>query len=221
VAFFFQSREHFVQLMLGLDLSPLVLRLLSTRRVDRQGPRGDRGATAALLEERGFPAHEPALAFEERFGGVQVFEADADPAVLVVGPYACFALSPYSKVERDLVPMIFGADDTIYTLDARGRGWVCAAMVEGVSRPCARDDRQLLSQAILWRALVGKGVACDVREGPYGAAIAAERKLSVLDEATSDHEAWWGDRSCLVVEIPYGNGYQGPMTYVGCSDSDS
>jgi hypothetical protein len=194
-----------------LDLPALVLGYLANRRVDRDASRGDRDATTTLLVDRGFPAHAPALDFEARYGGLRVFEPDADPAALVVGPYACLAASPYSHHERDLVPMIFGSDDNIYTLDGRGRGWVCNAMVDGTSRPCARDGRQLLAQAVLWRALVTAGFV--TREGAHDEALAAERGVPLLDDATSDHESWWADAAQLVVEIPYGNGYPGPMTY--------
>lgn len=193
-----------------IDLPPLLFELVSPGRLDRAGEHAGRDETGALLEARGFAAHAPALDFEAAFGGVQLLEADAEPPALVVGPYACFAAAPYSKHERDLLPVMFGADDTVYSLDGRGRGWTCAAMVDGSSRPSARDGAQLLAQAILWRVLsTGSSVA---RAGAVGASIAAD--LPVLSWATSDHESWWGDESRLVVEIPYGNGYTGPMTYV-------
>ncbi|MCA9676261.1 MAG: hypothetical protein KC464_14580, partial [Myxococcales bacterium] len=156
------------------------------------------------------------LDFEAAYGGLRVFDAAADPAVpsLVVGPYGCFSAGPYTGHERDLVPVIFGVDDTIYTLDAAGRGWVCAAMVEGVSRPSARDGRQLLTQAILWRALVAHPAGFDIVDGAHGASRAATRGLPVIADATcDDDERWWGDAAQLVVEIPRGNGYPGPMTF--------
>ncbi len=199
--------------MANLDLPSLVLGFAALHRVDREGPRGDGETTEALLAARGFPAHAAALGFEARYGGLRVFEPGADPPALVVGPYSCLASSPYSKGERDLVPVIFGADDAIYSLDTRGRGWTCAAMVESVSRPSARDGRQLLAQAILWRALVNHPAGFVTTEGVHGAERASERGLSPLADATSDHESWWADASQLVVEIAYGNGYAGPMTY--------
>ncbi len=189
-----------------MELSPFVLGFVA--RFDREGGRGE---LAPLLEERGFAAHAAVRAFDERYGGHRVFESDADPPALVIGAYACLSVSPYDKHERDLVPVIFGADDTIYALDGRGRGWVCAAMVEGVSRPCARDGRQLLSQAILWRALGRRNFV--TRKGAHGAELAAACGAPALDDLTSDHEAWWGNDGHLVVEIPYGNGFTGPMTY--------
>ncbi len=190
-------------------LPPAVLALLGTRRIDRGGARGARDETRALLEDRGFVAHAPALDFEARFGGGRLFEADADPAALVIGPYACLSAGPYTRCERDLVPVIFGADDTIYAIDGRGRGWTCAAMVEGVSRPSARDGRQLLVQAILWRVLAG--AAFVAHEGARGRVLADG--AAAYDDATSDHESWWLDGRRLVVEIPYGNGFDRPMTY--------
>jgi hypothetical protein len=194
---------------LGLDLPPAVLALLGARRLDRDGARGDRDELSALLDERSFPSHAPALDFEERFGGARLFEPDMEPAALVVGAYACLSASPYSHHERDLVPVIFGADDTVYSLDGRGRGWTCAAMVEGVSRPSARDGRQLLVQALLWRILsLGN---FQQREGVHGTALASGAPL--FADATSDHESWWLDEHRLVAEIPFGNGYPGPMTY--------
>lgn len=154
-------------------------------------------------------AHAPALEFEARFGGRRLFEADAEPAALVIGPYACLSAGPYTRCERELVPVIFGADDTIYSLDGRGRGWTCAAMVEGVSRPSARDGRQLLVQAILWRILAGSAFVA--HDGARGRELAGG--AAAFGDATSDHESWWLDGRRIVVEIPYGNGYAGPMTY--------
>lgn len=193
----------------AIDLPSLVLTLLPPRRFDREGARGTREETIALLDERGFAAHAGVLAFEASYGGARLLELDLDPPALVVGSYACLSTAPYRRIERDLVPVIFGADDTIYSLDGRGRGWVCAAMVEGASRPSARDGTQLLVQAILWRILsLGRFTH---RPGAVGAAVAAG--LPELPWATSDHEAWWGDASRLVVEIPFGNGHLSPMTY--------
>lgn len=192
-----------------VDLPHLLGELVPPRQLDRAGSRADRDTTAALLDELGFTAHDPVLAFEHVFGGVRLHEPDTDPPALVVGPYACLSAAPYSTRERDLVPVIMALDDTIYSMDARGRGWTCAAMVEGTSRPSARDGAQLLAQAILWR-IVALG-SITRHQGAVGAAIADS--LPILSWATSDHESWWGDATRLVVEIPFGNGHSTPMTY--------
>ncbi len=113
------------------------------------------------------------------------------------------------------MPVVVAWNDVYYALDAKGRGYTHAAMVEGVFRPSAADGRSLLTQAILWRALETHARSFVAREGRHGAAIAKERGLSLLAEATGETERWWGDADGmrLVVEIARGNGFQGPMTY--------
>jgi len=78
-----------------------------------------------LLERSRLPAHQPVLAFEAEYGGLQLFESDLDrePASLCVGPYACLSATTWTGHERDLVPVIFTHDDLIFSLDAEGRGW--------------------------------------------------------------------------------------------------
>jgi len=87
--------------------------------------------------------------------------------------------------------------------------------VEGLSRPCARDGCQLLTQAILWRALTTR-LKIEVLDGRHGDARAGDAGRSPIVEATSDTERWWGDDlDHLIVEIERGNGYAKPMTFVG------
>jgi hypothetical protein len=204
-----------------LDLSPLVRSILAATRVSRAAPRADPATFAAWLDARGYPAHEAVLGFEARYGGLQVFETDPVAPALLVGPFACLADGKYKGKERDLVPVMFAWGDVVYSLDAEGRGFACACMVEGVARFAARDGSQLLTQAILWRRLLAlwerppaeQRVSEDV-DGLHGAARAAALGLGPLSEASSDVERWWGDRDHLVVEIQYGNGYAGPRTSV-------
>lgn len=200
--------------MLDLDLPPIVLALLDARSADRKGPHADVLTTEALLTSRGYPAHPSLLAFEAAYGGLQVFETEPTAPSIVVGPYACFsAAPPYTGRDNDRVPVIFAWDDVSYSLDAEGRGFTCAAMVEGVSRPSARDGRQLLTQAVLWRVLVTHAAFGTMKEGAHGVPIAKELGVPAIPEATSETERWWGDGARLVVEIDRGNGYEHPMTY--------
>ena len=110
-------------------------------------------------------------------------------------------------------PVIFASNDVYYALDAEGRGFTSAAMVEGVWRPSAHDGRSLLTQAILWRALETHPTSFNFHDGLQGAAIAKERGLPLIAEATGETERWWADEKRLIVEIDRGNGYEGPMTY--------
>ena len=198
--------------MLALDLPPFLLAWLSTRRADRGGPRADRGTTAALLADHG--AHAPALDFEAMYGGLRIFNSYyRDVPLLLVGPYACLSAIGPDRHHDGLVPAICNADDSIYSLDTDGRGSMCNRMVQGMWRPCARDGRQLLTQAILWCVLDAHPAGYDVREGRNGASIATEFGLAPIDDATCDDEQWWGDATRLVVEIPWGNGFLGPVTY--------
>ena len=199
---------------LDLDLPQIALDILGSDGAARTGPHAEASTTAALLTKLGYAAHPALLAFEDSYGGLQLFESDPAAAALVVGPYACLSQAPpYTGRERDLVPVIFAWDDVIYSLDADGRGWTCAAMVEGVSRPSARDGRQLLTQAILWRALSKHAASLVSSPGLHGASRAAQRGLAAIVEASGDTERWWGDTVRLVVEITRGNGYEEPLTY--------
>lgn len=199
--------------MLELDLPPLALAWLASKNADRNGPHADDAQTAAWITARGYPAHPALLAFEAAYGGLQVFEASTMPSI-VVGPFACLSTTPhYTGRDQDRVPVVFAWDDLTYTLDASGRGFTCAAMVEGVGRPSARDGRQLLTQAILWRALTTHPAFGTMKEGTHGAAIAKELGVPAIADATSETERWWGEGERLVVEIDRGNGYAHPMTY--------
>jgi len=201
---------------LDLDLPAIVLAILSARDAVRTAPHADRSTTADLLAARGYSAHEAVLAFESSYGGLQLFDSDPSAPSLLVGPYACLSAHPqYTGHERDFVPVIFAWDDLVYSLDHRGRGWTCAAMVEGVSRPSAWNGRQLLTQAILWRAIAAHYATLELRMGLHGRSMADERGLGPIEEATSDTEKWWTDESGarFVVEIARGNGYEEPVTY--------
>jgi hypothetical protein len=201
-----------------LDLPAIAVAHLGARKAARTGKHADAKATAALLTSRGSAVHPAVLAFERAYGGLELFESDPDAAALVVGPYALFSVTPRSSGRGDdLVPVAVALDDVCYALDSRGRGFTKAAMVEGVFRPSAPDGRSLLTQAILWRALVESPRSFVTREGLEGAAIAKERGIPALAEATGETERWWGDARGtsprLVVEIDRGNGHEGPMTY--------
>jgi hypothetical protein len=156
------------------------------------------------------------LSFEAAYGGLELFEADPDAPALVAGPYAFFSAKPkYTGRHRGCVPVIVASNDVYYALDAKGCGFTSAAMVEGMFRPSARDGRALLTQAILWRALETHPGSFVTREGSLGAAMAKERGLAAIAEATGETERWWGDARGmrLVVEIDRGNGHEKPMTY--------
>jgi hypothetical protein len=107
------------------------------------------------------------------------------------------------------------SNDVYYGLDAEGRGVSRAAMVEGTWRRSAREARGALCQAILWRAIQTQVAAFETFEGARGEALAAERRLSPILEASGETERWWGDVQGmrLVVEITRGNGYSTPMTH--------
>ena len=200
--------------MPDLDLPPIARDFLAAHSWHRSGSTADAPTLAGLLAERGYPSPEPVLAFEASYGGLRLVESDPDAPSLVVGAFACLSSAPHYRSREGLVPVIFASDDVVYSLDADGRGWACAAMVEGVSRPTARDGRQLLTQAILWRALAAHPRSFDHKSGRQGEAIARELGLALIDDASSEHEKWWGDLDRLVVEIERGNGFAGPMTYV-------
>ena len=199
---------------LDLDLPAIALAHLAARGATRTGPHADAEATTTLLTGRGYPAHPAVLAFEAAYGGLQLFESDPTLVVLSVGPYACFtALPKYTGLPREVVPVIFACNDVYYALDAEGRGLTNAAMVEGVWRPSAPDGRSLLTLSILWRALETHPASYTFHEGLLGAAMAAERGLTLLADATGETERWWAGDERLVVETDRGNGYEGPMTY--------
>jgi hypothetical protein len=199
---------------LDLDLPAIALAHLSARGATRTGPHADAQATATLLTDRGYPAHPAVLAFETAYGGLQLFESDPALVVLAVGPYACFTAQPkYTGRPREVVPVMFACNDVYYALDLEGRGYTNAAMVEGVWRPSAPNGRSLLTQAVLWRALETHPASYTFQEGRRGAAMAKERSLQPIADATGETERWWADDKRLVVETDRGNGYEGPMTY--------
>jgi hypothetical protein len=199
-----------------LDLPEIAIAYLASCKATRTGEHADGEATRAVVEACGHAAHPAILAFEAAYGGLEIFESDPHAPSLAAGPYAFFsALPKYSARDDDLVPVIVAWNDVYYALDAKGRGFTNAAMVEGVYRPSARDGRALLTQAILWRALETHPASFVSREGKHGAAMAKERKLARIHGSTGETERWWGDANGmrLVVEIDRGNGYAKPMTY--------
>lgn len=195
-----------------LAFSPAVAAALPSTTIQRTGPRADGATFADWIVARGYPAHDAALAFEDAFGGLEVVEPDLPVTALVVGPYACLADGVYKGRENELVPVMFAADDVIYSIGADGRGYACSAMVEGVSLPTADDGLQLLIQALLWRRLAN-GAAWAHRDGRHGRALASERGVPLLPEASSDTQRWWADASGVIVEVERGNGYATPQTW--------
>ncbi len=201
---------------LDLDLPPIAMTYLSNHGAARTADRGDAEETAAALASRGYVAHPAVLAFEAAYGGLELFESDPNAAALMAGPFAFFTSSPnYTGKAGGLVPVAAAWNDVCYALDAKGRGFTKAGMVEGVFRPSAHDGRALLTQAILWRALEAHPRSFVAREGLHGSVMAKERKVARIKGATGETERWWGDGDArqLVVEIDRGNGYEKPMTY--------
>jgi hypothetical protein len=199
-----------------LDLPAIAIAHLAARGAARGGKHAPADATSALLSTRGYEARPEVLAFEEAYGGLELVESDPDAPALVVGPYAFLSALPrYSGRRADLVTVVVASNDVYYALDAKGCGHTKAAMVEGVFRPSAPNGRVLLTQAILWRALETHPGSFATREGLHGAAMAKERGLGPIGEASGETERWWGDADGmqLVVEIDRGNGFEGPVTY--------
>jgi len=200
----------------ALDLPALALALLATRKATRSGKHATAKATRELCVLRGWDPYPAVLAFEKKYGGLEVFETDPDAAALVVGPYASLSASPgYTRRARELVPVAIAWNDVYYALDARGRGFTNAAMVEGTFRPSAPNGRALLTQAILWRALETHPSSFVTHEGRIGATLAKERSLEALTAVAGETERWWTDETGtnLIVEIDRGNGHQEPRTY--------
>ncbi|MFK8004498.1 MAG: hypothetical protein AB8H86_33330 [Polyangiales bacterium] len=195
-----------------LPLGPLVTRFLDERGATRTGPRGDAKSTTATLAAYERASWESVLEFEEDYGGLELCDPGSTTPALVVGPFACLSPGDYRLSEPRLIPVMFSADDVVYSLDEEGRGWTMAAMVEGKHRLSARNGRQLLTQAILWRALASDLSGAQLEQGMCGAKWAAKAELKPIHEASSDSERWWGDGERLVVELLSGNGYEGPTT---------
>jgi hypothetical protein len=198
----------------ALDLPSIALAHLEARKAARSGKHADAKATRALLVSRGIKAHPSVVAFEASYGGLELFESDPDTPALMAGPYSFFSAAARYKDAPKLVPVAFAWNDVYYALDARGRGFTNAAMVEGIFRPSAPNGRALLTQAILWRALETHASSFSMHEGRVGAAIAKARGLAAIEDAAGETERWWGDVEGmrLCVEIDRGNGHAGPMT---------
>ncbi len=183
----------------------------------RTGARGDATATDDAMRANGYAPHDAALDFEARFGGYEFRDAPDDaPPSLVIGTYACmqsgFTRWPDGGATTEthqLVPVILAADDIIYYVGRDGRGWV-QWMNDAAARPIADDGAQLVTMAILWRALEVRGGFLG-RDGHHGAAIAAERGLDPIAAASSAIERWWGRPGALVVETITEE--RGAMTY--------
>lgn len=192
-------------------LSPVARAILARFDARWGGESGDRPALTALLRNCGYEPHEPALVFEERYGGLVIFADKAQPA-LVVGPYSCL-LSGFSRypnggaenAAHQLIPVILGWDDMIYYLGADGRGWVewtdCVRTIAG-------DARQLMTRALLWRLLLSTEAAFE--SGEHGAALARDRGLPPIDDAFGG-EQWWGTPESVVVQFDHPS--MGPCTY--------
>lgn len=197
---------------LEVDLPALALVHLAARGAERSGKHGSAKATRALLAAGSRAASRAILAFEAAYGGLELHEG-SEPAALVVGPYALGAAA--LGMHDVLVPVAMASDDVCYALDAKGRGFTCARMVEGVFRPSAANGRALLAQAVLWRALVTHPGSFVTRDGLHGEAMAAARGAPAIEDASGPTERWWGraEGMALVAEIDHGNGFQGPRTY--------
>lgn len=197
-----------------LDLPPIVFASISRGGISREGAHGDTEATTRLLNSKEYPPHPAVLDFEESFGGLEFYEPEYDVPTLVVGPFACFSASPHwTGRERDLVPVIFSVNDVVYFLDAQGRGWTCATMAGGGTRPSADNGKALFRQAVLWRVLESRGV--DVKQGRHGAEMARARGATELVGTSGQTERWWGNETALIVEIERGNGFTTPVTFSG------
>lgn len=162
--------------MLSLPLASEVLSKLESRGATRSPPFGE-PELRALLQARGYAAHDTVLAFERDFGGLTWKDAN-HPDGLAIGSGACLAslvdLQPRGSDDPTfgeafaLVPIATAGGDWIAYLDADGVVWVQDTVEDRNAKPVA-DDGALLLAALAG----GRKPRKDEKTRRAGAALAA------------------------------------------------
>lgn len=164
-------------------------------------------ALRALLAERDYPAHAAVLAFEARYGGLALTDADGD--TWRFGAAACVSSDDHvaprggrpHRGTTALVPVVYAPADVIYFLDGRGRGWV-EDTIEGGLVACADRADAMVARLLLDHLEVARRARDRVRDvdGPRGRALARTLTLPAIREATDERARCWGDAHTLIIE---------------------
>lgn len=187
--------------MARLPFSAPVSALLERRGATR-APASSPAELTASLERFGLAAHPAVLDFERSFGGL-AWLAEGEPA-WIVGTGACLASGWYA-VERDeqrgLVPIAYGVDDAICSLDPEGRAFV-SSLESARPKLCAPDGRSCIARLVLWDAVATlPETHRRTLRGARGEAIAAASGAEPIADASADDERWWSlGAELLVVE---------------------
>lgn len=186
------------------ELGALASAYLARRRPSRD-PRAtaDPATLTALLEARGLPVGEAALAFEARYGGTRFAETGrAEGADFVLGPYALLKDDDATPgAARGLVPIALSPSDVWYFVDATGTAWAQDAIEDPAPVPYATTATIALARLLLYaRAFDERHAGSLELEGPRGAELAARLGLPGIAEASDLHARFWGDARTLVIE---------------------
>jgi hypothetical protein len=179
-----------------------------------------------VLTAHGYAAHEAALAFEARYGGLvfatepRTFEgapvedgySTDNASIWMFGPVACLVAGGHSAPrggERfrelygdalGLVPVAYGPDDDIWFVDAVGRGYYHDTCYDlGGPHLCAQDLGQVFPRVVLSHWLRSQRYTRG-RDGWRGEEVAAAMDLPLIGAASDPYERWWGADGTVLVE---------------------
>lgn len=195
-------------------LSPLGARMLEVVGARRDPRRmGTAEQLAQLCKRRKFVAHEPALRFEELFGGLLV---PTSPDVLwrdegsytLIGPLACLralgADPPRGGPANEgaqLIPVALGPNDDVYFVDAAGRGCALDTLGEHDAVPWTTDGASLVLllaiQAVLYYGVGPAERVVDVAEA-RGEEIARALRLEAVSGSDASWRTWAGAEAVVL-----------------------
>lgn len=103
-----------------------------------------RARVEALIAKHGYPAHASVLEFEDRFGGIVLFEDERghEDGLTLLGAFACLRSDGHVHPDggrRDLVPVAYTPEDGIAFLDAAGKAYYQDTIEDEKAKAFAKD----------------------------------------------------------------------------------
>lgn len=211
------------------DHSSPVRAILKARFARFDGPRPTREESPNTLREHGYDPHDPAVTFDNWYGGL-IFAAedrqlDGKSAVTadwtlddtmgwMIGPSACLKsgahgdprggeefLELYGEALQ-LVPVAYGPADDIYYVDGVGRGYYHDTCYDlGGPHLVADSLWQLFARIVLQHWLQAKSVFKKRGKLSIGRRVAELSKLPQLKDATGTTQRWWGKGLTVVSDM--------------------
>jgi hypothetical protein len=111
--------------------------------------RGSEAELRALLNERGYVAHDAVIAFDARYGGLIVADSPGEEGYdWLFGAYACLKSNAHTdpRGKAGWVPVAYSPNDCIFYLDEKGAAWAIDTIEDTKASRYAKDGDAMMKR---------------------------------------------------------------------------